>query len=538
MRRKWLILYYRPAILVVINLTGTILRKRKYTNFMPIPFVHSIASWFLKKRIHQMELFLKYPDEVQNELLLKLIDKAKQTEIGKKYGFEDIKSYTNFASRVPITTYEENQEYIERSRRGENNILWPTPIKWFAQSSGTTNARSKYIPVSPESLEDCHYAASKDLLCMYLNNNEGSQLFSGKGLRLGGSKELYKSNGTVYGDLSAILIDNMPFWAEFSSTPSSEVSLLSDWEVKMQAIVDETIQENVTSLAGVPSWMLVLLNNVLETTGKNSILEVWPNLEVYFHGGVSFDPYVDQYQKILSSNKVSYYEIYNASEGFFAIQDQNESNDLLLMLDYGIFYEFIPMDTYGTPFETIIPLTDVEAGKNYAVVITTNAGLWRYKIGDTVRFISTNPYRIRVSGRTKHHINVFGEELIIENAEEALKSASREAACEIKDYTAAPIFMEGNEKGAHEWIIEFKKQPDDFNAFAKALDQKLQDINSDYAAKRFNNITLKEPTINAARENLFYDWLKGKNKLGGQHKVPRLSNSRSFLEELNALNRR
>jgi hypothetical protein len=503
---------------------------------MPIPLVHSIASWFLKKRIHQMELFLKYPDEVQNELLLQLISKAKHTEIGKKYGFSDIKSYAAFADQVPISTYEDNQTYIERSRKGENNILWPTPIKWFAQSSGTTNARSKYIPVSPESLEDCHYAASKDLLCMYLNNNKESQLFSGKGLRLGGSKELYESNGTVYGDLSAILIDNMPFWAEFSSTPNNDVSLLSDWEIKMQAIVDETIQEDVTSLAGVPSWMLVLLNNVLETTHKQSILEVWPNLEVYFHGGVSFDPYADQYHKILPTNKVKYYETYNASEGFFAIQDQNDSKDLLLMLDYGIFYEFIPMDTYGTNQEKIIPLSEVVIGKNYAVVISTNAGLWRYKIGDTIRFVSTSPYRIRVSGRTKHHINVFGEELIIENAEEALKRASREVQCEIKDYTAAPIFMEGKEKGAHEWIIEFKKEPENFNAFAKALDQKLQDVNSDYAAKRFNNITLNAPTIHAARENLFYDWLKANKKLGGQHKVPRLSNTRDFLEELNNLN--
>lgn len=504
---------------------------------MPIPLIHSIASWFLKKRVHQMELFLKYPNEVQNELLLKLIEKAKNTEIGLKYNFNDIKSYAQFASQVPITTYEENQANIERSRQGENNILWPTSIKWFAQSSGTTNARSKYIPVSPESLEQCHYAASKDLLCMYLNNNPESNLFSGKGLRLGGSKELYKSNGTVYGDLSAILIDNMPFWAEFSSTPNNDVSLLSDWEIKMQAIVDETIAENVTSLAGVPSWMLVLLNNVLETTGKASILDIWPNLEVYFHGGVSFDPYADQYHNILPTNRVQYYEIYNASEGFFAIQDQNDSKDLLLMLDYGIFYEFIPMNTYGTPQEKIIPLSEVETGENYAMVITTNAGLWRYKIGDTVRFVSTSPYRVRVSGRTKHHINAFGEELIIENAEEALKRASREVACEIKDYTAAPIFMQGKEKGAHEWIIEFKRQPQDFAAFANALDSKLQEINSDYAAKRYNNMTLDAPTIHMARENLFYDWLKENNKLGGQHKIPRLSNSRDFLEELTALNK-
>ncbi|MBE16727.1 MAG: hypothetical protein CL867_10795 [Cytophagaceae bacterium] len=505
---------------------------------MPIPLVHSIASWFLKKRIHQMELFLKYPHEVQNELLERLIDKAKDTEIGKKYDFASITSYAQFAQRVPISTYEDTVENIERSRRGEANILWPTPIKWFAQSSGTTSAKSKYIPVSQESLEDCHYAASKDLLCMYLNNNENSQLFSGKGLRLGGSKELYQDKGTVYGDLSSILIDNMPFWAEFSSTPSHDVSLLSDWEIKMQAIVDETIAQNVTSLAGVPSWMLVLLHQVLDTTSKQHILEVWPNLEVYFHGGVSFDPYREQYAKILPKSDFKYYEIYNASEGFFAIQDRNESNELLLMLDYGIFYEFIPMDSYGTSEEHIIPLDAVEIGKNYAVVITTNAGLWRYKIGDTLRFTSIDPYRIKVSGRTKHHINVFGEELIIENAEKALRKATHLTSCQIKDYTAAPIFMVGKEKGAHEWMIEFKEPPNDILAFQHQLDLALQEVNSDYQAKRFNNTTLNAPKIHLARPDLFYDWLKAHNKLGGQHKIPRLSNKRHFMEELLQLNQR
>lgn len=483
-----------------------------------------------------MELFMKYPAEVQEELRAKLIDKAKDTEIGKKYDFRSIRSYNDFAQTIPITSYEENQAYIERTRKGESNILWPTPIKWFAQSSGTTNARSKYIPVSPESLEDCHYAASKDLLCMYLNNNEGSHLFSGKGLRLGGSKQLYQDNGTVYGDLSAILIDNMPFWAEFSSTPNHDISLLSDWEVKMQAIVDETIQQDVTSLAGVPSWMLVLLNNVLETTGKESILDIWPNLEVYFHGGVNFDPYLNQYQKIISSDSFKYYEIYNASEGFFAIQGQNDSKELLLMLDYGIFYEFIPMNTYGTLDQKIIPLSEVEAGVNYAIIITTNAGLWRYKIGDTVRFTSTSPYKIKVTGRTKHHINVFGEELIIENAEQALKKATLETGCEIKDYTAAPIFMDGKEKGAHEWVIEFKNPPEDMTLFNTQLDLALQEVNSDYQAKRFNNTTLNAPKIHAARENLFYDWLRENNKLGGQHKVPRLSNKRDFIEALLHIN--
>ncbi len=504
---------------------------------MPIPLVNSVASWFLKKRIHQMELFIKYPNEVQEELLKNLIYKARNTEFGKKYDFSSIKSYADFASRVPIQQYEDYQDCIERSRQGENNIFWPTPIKWFAKSSGTTNAKSKFIPVSEDSLELCHYNAGKDLLCIYLNNNAQSQLFTGKSLRLGGSKKIYKTNGTSYGDLSAILIDNMPFWAEYSSTPSNDVSLLHDWEVKMPAIVNETKKEKVTSLAGVPSWMLVLLNNILEATGKESLFEVWPNLEVYFHGGVSFDPYGPQYNKILPREDFRFYEIYNASEGFFACQDQNDSKDLLLMLDYGIFYEFITMDTYGSGNEKVVPLSEVETGKNYAVVITTNAGLWRYKIGDTVRFTSTSPYRIKVSGRTKHHINVFGEELIIENAEEALKKVSLVTNCEIVDYTVAPIFMEGREKGAHEWIIEFKNKPRDFEQFKTELDMALQTVNSDYEAKRYNNMTLNMPRIHQAREKLFYDWLKKNGKLGGQHKIPRLSNSRDYVEELLEMNR-
>ncbi len=503
---------------------------------MPIPLVNSIASWFLKKRFHQIELFLKYPNEVQNELLLDLIETAKDTQIGRQYDFASIHSYETFKERVPIRAYEDIQDMIEQARCGTQNIFWPSPIKWFAKSSGTTSAKSKFIPVSAESLEDCHYAAGKDLLCMYLNNNEDSQLFTGKSLRLGGSKELYKENGTVFGDLSAILIDNMPFWAEFSSTPSNKVSLMSDWEYKMQAIVDETINENVTSLAGVPSWMLVLLNNVLETTGKRNLFDIWPNLEVYFHGGVSFVPYIDQYKAILPRQNFKYYEIYNASEGFFAIQDQNNSSELLLMLDYGIFYEFIPMQTYGTPQEKVVPLSGVETGVNYAVIITTNAGLWRYKIGDTIRFTSLNPYRVKVSGRTKHHINVFGEELIIENAEDALKSVCEKTRSEIVDYTGAPVFMQGNEKGAHEWMIEFKTPPKDLNYFNELFDNALKSLNSDYEAKRYNNMTLNKPKINVARPQLFYDWLKENDKLGGQHKIPRLSNSRDYIDELLKLN--
>ncbi len=502
---------------------------------MPIPIINSIASWVLKQRIHQIELFLKYPNEVQEELLMNLIRRAENTVIGAQYEFNSINSYTTFSERVPVSTYEDLQPLIERTRQGEQNIFWDAPIKWFAKSSGTTNAKSKFIPVSNDALEDCHYKGSKDLLCLYLNNNENSEMFLGKSLRLGGSSQIYEDKETLFGDLSAILIENMPIWAEFSSTPSNKISLMSEWEQKLTAIINETKNENVTSFAGVPSWMLVLMNRMLEETGKGNLLEVWPNLEVYFHGGVSFEPYREQYQKLLPKYDFKYYEIYNASEGFFAIQDLNDSSDLLLMLDYGIFYEFIPMDTFGTPNQKIIRLAEVELFKNYAVVITTNSGLWRYLIGDTVRFTSLNPYKIRVSGRTKHHINVFGEELMVENTDQAIAKACQLTLTEVVDYTVAPIFMDGKEKGAHEWMIEFKKNPTDIDQFRTILDETLQSLNSDYEAKRYNNMTLNPLVINLARPNLFYDWLKERDKLGGQHKIPRLSNQREYLEQLKGL---
>ena len=503
---------------------------------MPIPFVNSIASWMLKKRIHQMELFIKYPHEVQNELLTNLIFKAKKTEIGKQYHFDQIKNYDAFRKQVPIRTYEDYAEMIDRSRNGENNIFWPTPVNMFAKSSGTTNAKSKFIPLSQEGLEGNHYACGKDLLCLYLNNNEDASLFNGKSLRLGGSKNILKNKGTYYGDLSALMIDNSPFWASFSSTPSNEVSLMSNWEEKLGAITKQSVEQNVTSMAGVPSWVLVLLNHILETTGKSNLLEIWPELEVYFHGGVSFDPYLKEYQDIIPKADFKYYEIFNASEGFFACQDQNDSKDLLLMLDYGIFYEFIPMDIYGTKDQKAIPLSEVEKGKNYAMIITTNSGLWRYQVGDTLRFTSLDPYRIRITGRTKHYINVFGEELIIENAEDALREATHKFNLHVKDYTIGPVFMEGKEKGAHEWIIEFEKNPVDQQEFKSTLDNYLQKVNSDYEAKRANDTTLTELKLNIAKKGLFYEWLKRNDKLGGQHKIPRLSNKRDYLEELLSIN--
>jgi hypothetical protein len=500
---------------------------------MPIPIFNSVASFFLKRRISQIELFKDYPIEVQQEVLRKLVVYSIDTEIGKKFEFKTIRHYNDFKERVPIVAYEDIYKDIERNRKGEQNIFWRTSIKWFAKSSGTTNAKSKFIPISFESLDDCHYKAGKDMLSLYFNNNINSELLVGKCLRLGGSKDVYENNNSYYGDLSAIMIDNLPFWAELSSTPSSKVSLISEWEKKVQAIINESIDQNVTSFAGVPSWMLSLLQQVIQQTGKDNILEIWKNAEVYFHGGVSFDPYRNLYKNLFPSKDFKYFEIFNASEGFFAIQDQNNSSELLLMLDYGIFYEFIPTSQSE---QDIISLADVKLNVNYAMVITTNSGLWRYKIGDTIKFTCLNPFRIKVTGRTKHFINVFGEELVVENAEKALSMTCELTKCEISNYTVGPIFMGSKTKGSHEWLIEFEKKPDDVNKFMEILDLNLQRLNSDYEAKRYKSSTLEIPKIQVARKNLFYDWLASKNKLGGQNKVPRLSNSREYLDELINLN--
>ena len=500
---------------------------------MPIPIFNSVASFFLKRRISQIELFKDYPIEVQQEVLRKMIVYSIDTEIGKKYDFKTIRHYNDFKERVPTVTYEEIYEDIERNRKGEQNIFWRTPIKWFAKSSGTTNAKSKFIPISFESLEDCHYKAGKDMLSLYFNNNVNSQLLVGKCLRLGGSREIYENNDSYYGDLSAIMIDNLPFWAELSSTPSSKTSLIPEWEDKVKAIIKESMNQKVTSFAGVPSWMLSLLQQVIDKTGKDNILEIWQDAEVYFHGGVSFEPYRNLYNKLFPSKDFKYFEIFNASEGFFAIQDQNSSTELLLMLDYGIFYEFIPVN--GTESE-IVSLADVRLNTNYEMVITTNSGLWRYKIGDTIKFTCLNPYRVKVTGRTKHFINVFGEELVVENAEMALSKTTELTKSEISNYTVGPIFMSDKTKGSHEWIIEFSKEPDDMNKFTEILDLSLQSLNSDYEAKRYKDSTLELPKIIKGRKNLFYDWLRSRNKLGGQNKIPRLSNSREYVEELLGIN--
>jgi hypothetical protein len=504
---------------------------------MPIPLFNSIASWILKKRIHQIELFIKYPHEVQAELLHYLLDKAKHTEVGKSFRFEKITNYNEFRNQVPLSTYESIESQIERSRKGTQNIFWPSTIKWFAKSSGTTNSKSKFIPVSIEALEDCHYKAGKDMLSLYFNNNEDSQLLTGKSLRLGGSSELYNKNNSYFGDLSAIIIQNLPFWAELSSTPSNKTSLMAEWETKMKAIASESIPEKVTSLAGIPSWMLVLLQNILKKTGKKDLIEVWPDAEVYFHGGVNFKPYRKIFEQLFPKSNFRFYEIYNASEGFFAIQDRNNSDELLLMLDYGIFYEFIPFDVNEKEEnQRVINLAEVKLNKNYAVVITTNAGLWRYKIGDTIRFTCLSPFRIQITGRTKQHINVFGEELIIDNSEKAVANACNKTNCIMSNYTAGPVFMKDGKKGKHEWIIEFEKKPSDIKQFTNLLDKFLQAENSDYEAKRYKDMTLEKLKLNVAQKGLFYKWLSKRGKLGGQHKVPRLSNSRVLIEELLKMN--
>lgn len=498
--------------------------------------VNKVMEILMKKRMRQIENFIKYPIETQENTLFNNLSKARNTEYGNLYKFNEIDNLREFQSRVPLVTYEEFEPYIEKARRGIADVSWEGKIKWFAKSSGTTNAKSKFIPISDVSLEDCHYSAGKMMFAIYLNNHPDTRIFKNKNLRLGGSSEIYQEYDTLFGDLSAILIDNLPFYAELRNSPNRQISLMSEWESKMKAISAAVIKEDIGCLTGVPSWMLVLLHKILEETGKEKLDEVWPMLEVFFHGGISFKPYKENYEE-LTHKKLNFYEIYNASEGFFAIQDRSDSKEMLLLLDNGIFFEFIPMDKFGSADPKVITLEDVEVGKNYAIVITTNGGLWRYIIGDTVKFTSTDPFRIVVTGRTKHFINAFGEELIIENAEEGIRKACEKTQAVIKEFTAAPIFMEGNKKGAHEWIIEFEKKPDNIEAFANILDESLQELNSDYEAKRYKNMTLNPLKLNIARENLFFDWMKSRGKLGGQNKVPRLSNTREYLDDLLEMNR-
>ncbi|WP_158825300.1 GH3 auxin-responsive promoter family protein [Mucilaginibacter lacusdianchii] len=495
--------------------------------------INSVFTWFMKKRIHQIELFMKYPNDVQQEWFNRLIADAEDTEWGKQYHYNSIHNFREFQQRVPLQNYDTLKPYIERMLEGEQNVLWPSEVRWFAKSSGTTSDRSKFIPVSQESLEECHFKGGKDMLTLYCNNRPDTQLFTGKSLTLGGSHQIGQLNADIsFGDLSAVIMKNLPLWAEFYRTPDLDIALLENFEEKIEKMAYATKDVNVTALSGVPTWNILLFKRVLEITGKSNLLEVWPNLELYFHGAVNFTPYREQFKKLIPNDSMYYLETYNASEGFFGIQDLEEPGEMLLMLDYGIFYEFLPLENLNDEHPHTLTLDEVELNKNYALIISTNAGLWRYMIGDTIRFTSLNPYRIQITGRTKHFINAFGEEVIIDNAERALEEACRQTDAIIRDYTAGPIYFAEGKSGGHEWIIEFEKQPAEFDRFVDLLDETLRKINSDYDAKRFKDMALCRPSVHKAPSGTFITWMKSRGKLGGQHKVPRLANNREYVDSI------
>lgn len=493
--------------------------------------INSTLFWWMNKRMKEIDYFKSHPKEIQQQQLFSMLSKASNTVFGLAHGFGRISTYAEFVEKVPLTTYEDFEPYIHRAREGEKNVLWKGKTKWFAQSSGTTNAKSKFIPISQYSLENCHIKGGKDMFTLYAMAYPETQIFDHINLRLGGSNKFNKATGTTSGDLSSILIHNMPFWADIKNVPNKEISLIADWNKKLPAIINAAKNQNIGCLTGVPSWMLVLLNRIADETNHRYLDDLWPNIEVFFHGGIAFSPYRDNYRNLFKK-EIHYSEIYNASEGFFALQDQRNDRNLLLMLDYGIFYEFIPMNEFYQENPKAVPLEEVKIGINYALVISTTGGLWRYILGDTVKFTHTAPYRIIVSGRTKHYINAFGEELIIDNADVALKKTCFKTQSALIDYTAAPIFMKEKESGAHEWLIEFSQEPSNLSEFTQILDTELQKVNSDYEAKRFNNMTLKQPIIHLAPKGLFMLWMKKREKIGGQNKVPRLSNTREFIEPL------
>jgi GH3 auxin-responsive promoter len=492
-------------------------------------------SRLARLRYWQMEQWMQNPVAMQREVLQHLVTSAQYTEFGRKYNFSKIFSIKEFKKAVPIHEYDDVKPYIQRIMNGEQNILWDTPVNWFAKSSGTTSDKSKFIPVSEESLKDCHYKGAKDVVTMYYNFNPYSDLLTGKGLVIGGSHTISQINDDAhYGDLSAVLLQNSPFWGNWIRTPELNIALLDEWEDKIEKLAESTIQENVTSISGVPTWTLVLIKRILEITGKNTLSEVWPSLELYIHGGVSFTPYREQLNKLIGK-EMNYLDMYNASEGFFAAQAAPLDDGMLLFLDHGIFMEFMPVEEYGKSDPETIGLRDVEIGKNYALVINTNGGLWRYLLGDTIQFTTLSPYRIKVSGRLKHYMNAFGEEVIVDNSDKAISIASEKTGAVVNDYTAAPVYFSDHNNGAHEWLIEFDKEPDNLNRFVYELDSALKNINSDYEAKRHKDIALRMPFVKALPKGLFKEWLRSKGKLGGQHKVPRLSNERKYIDEINLM---
>ena len=492
---------------------------------------------FFRYRLKQIESHVMHADAVQQKQLSRLIDVSKQTEWGKKYDYKSIRNYETFQERIPIQQYDDVKPYVERMLQGEQGLIWPTPVKWFAKSSGTTNDKSKYLPVTKEILWRCHYKGGFDAVALYLGNNPSSNFFGRKGLILGGSHKPVALNQHAHcGDLSAVLLQQLNPLVNLVRVPPKRIILMDEWESKIKAIVENTWNKDLNSISGVPSWMLVLIKALLERTGKESLTEVWPNLEVFFHGGISFSPYRAQYKALIPSDKMHYVETYNASEGFFGIQSDLNDPSMLLTLDYGIFYEFIPMSEIEREQPTVLPLEAVATGVNYAMVITTCGGLWRYLIGDTIRFTSTNPYKFIITGRTKHFINAFGEELMVDNADKGMARACELTGAKVKEYTAAPLFMLNAAQGKHQWFIEFEKMPSSLSEFARILDSTLQQLNSDYEAKRYRGMSLLPPEIIPAREGVFYEWLKEKGKLGGQHKIPRLSNQRTHIDQLLLLN--
>lgn len=500
--------------------------------------ITKIISKVFESRLKEIDLYDTQAGEIQQRVMARLIQQAANTEWGKKYDYKSLQTYEDFKNRLPIQTYEEVKPYVERLRAGEQNLLWPSEIRWFAKSSGTTNDKSKFLPVSKEALQNIHYQGGKDAVALYLRINPQSRFFSGKGLILGGSHSPnLNSNHSLVGDLSAILIQNVNPLVNLIRVPSKKIALMDEWESKIEAIANSTIPANVCNLSGVPSWMLVLIKRILEKTGKQTLEEVWPNLEVFFHGGVAFTPYREQYKQVIHSPKMHYVETYNASEGYFGTQNDLSDPSMLLMIDYGIFYEFIPMEDIDKDHPRVYCLEEIELNKNYAMVISTSCGLWRYMIGDTVKFTRKNPYKFVITGRTKHFINAFGEELIVDNAEKGLAKACAETGAQVTDYSAAPVFMDENAKCRHQWLIEFAKTPDSIERFATILDNTLKEVNSDYEAKRWKDIALQPLEVIVARKGVFHDWLAQKGKLGGQHKIPRLSNTREYIEEMLELNR-
>ncbi len=498
-----------------------------------MPFIPSVIKWINTKRVSQIELFRRYPAESQEEVLLQLIARSRDTVWGKEHGYSSVSTHQQFTGNVPIQSYEELIPYVEKLRAGEKNLLWPGEVKWFAKSSGTTSTKSKFIPITRESLEGTHYRGTKDCIVLYTTYNPATRLFLGKGLTLGGSHQINSfSNNSLYGDLSAILIENAPGYSDLIRTPPARIALIEDFEEKMKMITEKTVDMNITSISGVPSWYLVLIRHILKTTGKENLHQVWPNLELFFHGGISFAPYREQYKKLLPDPKMHYMETYNASEGFFAIQDDLSDSSMLLMLDYGVYYEFIPADKIGTDNPRTLTIGEVEKGVNYALIISTDCGLWRYAIGDTVEFTSLFPHKIKITGRTKHFINAFGEEVIIDNAEKALEKACLGTGAHIIEYTAGPVYMGSETRGSHEWVIEFDREPEDMDHFIEILDTTLKAINSDYEAKRYKDLTLVKPVVRVVPKGTFYKWFRERDKLGGQNKMPRLSNSREFIESV------